>query len=86
MHDTDDDDIIIIRRVTSLWRNHGTKILGYITVAAGAVAVMDAQLVAETLGPNAVRWALLISGFATALRGHTSKLQPVNAPRTPPPT
>lgn len=69
---------IIIRRGVDVWRNHGTKILGYVTIVAGSIAVMDPQLVSATLGPNTVRWALLISGVATALRGHTNKLQPVN--------
>lgn len=73
-----DDDVIIIRRIGSklrqVWRNHGTKIIGYVTMAAGAVAVMDPRLVAETLGPHAMQWALLITGLAAVGRGHTNKV------------
>lgn len=58
-----------------LFREHGTKVIGYITVAAGAIAVMDPQLVADTLGPNAVRWALVVTGVLTALRGHTNTIR-----------
>lgn len=58
-----------------LWRNHGTKLLGYLTAIAGAVSVMDPKLVADTLGPHAMQWALLISGVATLARGHTNTLR-----------
>jgi hypothetical protein len=80
--DDDDDEIIIIRRSTAveivrrIYREHMTKVIGYATVAAGAIAVMDPALVADTLGPNAVRWALVVTGVLTALRGHTNKTQP----------
>lgn len=65
-----------IARMSELVRLHMTKIIGYTTAIAGAVAVMDPALVADTLGPDAIRWALLISGVATLARGHTNKLQP----------
>lgn len=69
---------IIIRRGLELLQLHMTKVIGYATAIAGAVAVMDPALVADTLGPNAIRWALLISGVATLARGHTNKLQPAS--------
>jgi len=65
--------------MSELLRLHATKILGYATAIAGAIAVMDPKLVADTLGPNAVRWALLISGILAIVRGHTNKLQSVSA-------
>ena len=54
----------------NIWRHHGTKILGYAQVLAGAIAIMDQQLVNDVLGPHALRWALFASGILTALRGH----------------
>lgn len=64
--------------IIDLWRQHGTKILGYASIIAAAIAVMDQQLVTDTLGPHAVRWALLISGILTALRGHTNTIRARN--------
>lgn len=58
-----------------LWREHGTKLLGYLQIIAGAIAVMDQQLVTDTLGPSAIRWALLLTGVLTALRGHTNTIR-----------
>lgn len=56
------------------WRLHGTKIIGYVTVALAFLATADQELVGDLLGPNFPRWALLVSGLLTALRGHTNKL------------
>ena len=61
-----------MKSLRALWRHHGTKLLGYIQVGAGAITVMDQQLVTDLLGANALRWALLISGVLTAVRGHTN--------------
>jgi hypothetical protein len=74
---------IIIRRsiLVDLWRNHGTKILGYAAIAVSTVPLMDRQLVLDTLGPNAISWCLLISGVLTAARGHTNTM----AARSPQP-
>ena len=63
----------IVDALRHVYHNHLTKILGYAQIAAGAIVVMDPQLVADTLGPNAIRWALVVSGVLTALRGHTSR-------------
>ncbi len=51
-------------------KDHGTKIIGYITVGLGFIAVADPALIGDTLGGNWQKWALLISGVLTAVRGH----------------
>jgi hypothetical protein len=61
-----------MNEITAFFRANGTKIIGYITVAAGFLAVADPALVDELLGGKWQRWALLISGLLTALRGHTN--------------
>lgn len=75
---------IIIRRSVDLLRMHGTKIIGYVAAVAGAVSVMDPKLVAETLGPHATQWALLITGVSAIVRGHTNRTQvnPENQPKS----
>jgi hypothetical protein len=50
--------------------NHATKIIGYITIAAGFLATADPALVGELLGDKWQKWALLIAGMLTAMRGH----------------
>ena len=78
----EEEDIIIIRRAAvvtllrKVYRDHLTKVIGYAAAAAGAIAVMDPALVVRTLGPDATEWALLITGFAALVRGHTNKLPP----------
>lgn len=53
------------------WLNaNGTKVLGYLTVSLGFIAVADPALIGDTLGGNWQKWALLISGILTAARGH----------------
>lgn len=54
------------------FKNHATKVIGYLTIAAAFFATADPQLVGDLLGPNFTRWALLISGLLMALRGHTN--------------
>jgi hypothetical protein len=58
--------------IAEFFRQNGTKIIGYVTIAAGFIAVADPALVSSLLGPNATRWALLVSGLLTAIRGHTN--------------
>jgi hypothetical protein len=54
------------------FRANGTKVIGYLTVAAGFIAMADPVLIDDLLGGKWQRWALLISGMLTALRGHTN--------------
>lgn len=61
-----------MNEIASFFRQNGTKIIGYVTIAAGFIAVVDPALVTSLLGPNAPRWALLVSGLLTAMRGHTN--------------
>ncbi len=49
---------------------HATKYIGYIAAVAGAITLMDKELVIRTLGPNAPDWALLITGGLAIFRGH----------------
>ena len=78
----EEEDIIIIRRsatvtlLRTIYREHLTKVLGYVAAAAGALSVMDPKLVADTLGPGAVRWALLVTGVLAVVRGHTNRITP----------
>lgn len=50
-------------------KNHLTKVIGVATTAVATVAITDPALIAATLGPKGVSWAMLLSGIATALRG-----------------
>lgn len=55
--------------VQVIWQ-HRTKILGYLQVAIGALAVADAGMVAEALGKDGLRWVMLTNGVLTAIVGH----------------
>lgn len=55
--------------VLTFWREHGTKLLGLLQVTAGALATMDQQMIADLLGPNAMRWIIMATGILTAWRG-----------------
>lgn len=55
--------------VLTVWREHGTKLLGFLQVTAGALATMDQQMIAELLGPNGMRWIIMATGILTAWRG-----------------
>jgi hypothetical protein len=59
-----------MEKLIELLSQHGTKIVGYVTVALGFIAVADPALIGDTLGGNWQKWALLISGVLTAVRGH----------------
>ncbi len=59
-----------MEHLARLIEKHGTKIIGYIAAIAGFVAVADKDLIARTLGPHAVDWALLITGILALARGH----------------
>lgn len=59
-----------MKELLKLLNDHGTKIIGYIAAIAGAIAVADKELVARTLGPDVVDWALLITGILALARGH----------------
>jgi hypothetical protein len=54
------------------FRANGTKVIGYITTAAAFFAFADPTLINDLLGGKWQRWALLVSGLLTALRGHTN--------------
>lgn len=67
----------LVQSLHDLWVNHGTKIIGFVTSAIGALALLDHEtldLIGQILGPNNgpifTRVILLISGLATAYRGY----------------
>lgn len=47
-----------------------STVIGYVATAAGAVTLMDKALVARTLGPAAMDWALLLAGVLGVFTGH----------------
>lgn len=62
-----------------LWRDHGTKIIGYVTAGIGVLATLDATtigLVSKFLGPywggKFALGCLILAGLVTARRGHTN--------------
>lgn len=59
-----------MNQLIELLKQHATKIVGYLTTAAAFLAFADPKLVEELLGAKWQRWALLVSGLLTALRGH----------------
>ena len=61
-----------MNELVSLFRQHGTKIIGYVTAAIAVLSVADPVLVTSLLGERGRSWILLIAGILTALRGHTN--------------
>lgn len=60
----------------SLWKKHGTKVIGYVSAVAGIVEFIDMKTVnlIETsfpkYGPYVSHGILIASGVMTAYRGH----------------
>lgn len=52
---------------TRTWKNHGTKILGFVQVTLGVFSTATGILPDEVL-----RWLMLISGLLTAWRGYVN--------------
>lgn len=61
-----------MNEIASFFRANGTKLIGYATTLAAFFAFADPTLVTELLGGKWQRWALLIAGALTAIRGHTN--------------
>lgn len=59
-----------MRRMKAIWKNHGTKILGFSQVTVGVLAVADG-----IFSPEAMKWVLLSSGLLTAWRGFFNSAQ-----------
>lgn len=57
----------------SIWDNR-TKVLGYLQVVIGALAVADPVILAQLLGPHGLKWVLLANGLLTAAVGHHNTL------------
>lgn len=59
--------------LASIWKRHGTKVLGYITSTIPAVLLID-----KLIPPEHVKFyllALVLFGGATVRRGHTNSTQ-----------
>jgi uncharacterized membrane protein YuzA (DUF378 family) len=63
--------------ISTIWKSHGTKIIGFATSAIGALALLDhetldliGQVFGTKGGPRVTRGILIISGLATAYRGY----------------
>lgn len=70
----------------NLWKNHGTKLIGFATSAIGALALLDhetlnliGQAFGDKGGPRVTRGILIIAGLATAYRGYQN-----SQPKEPP--
>lgn len=55
--------------ILDLWKNHGTKVLGFAQVTVGVLAVADGIFTPESL-----KYVLLASGLLTAWRGYVNSL------------
>lgn len=64
-----------MRFIIDLWTHHGTKLLGFAQVTAGALAIADPALIGPVFGENGVRYILLASGLLTAWRGFMNTQQ-----------
>ncbi len=83
------------RALTALhthWRQHGTKILGYGSIAIGTLEAVDretANYVGEFFGPkygpHVSHLLLVIGGLAVAHRGYKNS-QTIKSNLSPPPT
>lgn len=56
----------------SFFRQHGTKVIGYVTMAISVLSLTDPTLVVSLFGERGRSWILLLAGVLTALRGHTN--------------
>ena len=74
--------------LAQLWKNHGTKVIGFGTAILGSISFLDAttaHLIEQALGPH---WGhivssalLIIGGLGTAYRGFSNTRQ-CDEPRT----
>jgi len=62
--------------VKNLWLHHGTKVIGFGTSIAGALALLDHETVdligsvfGPAGGPRVTRGLLIVAGLGTAYRG-----------------
>lgn len=71
----------LLTALTAVWRflvlgwKNRTKVLGYTQVLIAFLATADQALVTAVIGPNGLKWLLLISGGLAALIGHHNSYQ-----------
>jgi len=58
-------------QLIDLWRNHGTKVLGFAQVTVGVLATST-----DVLPPPAIKYLILASGLLTAWRGFVNSAKP----------
>lgn len=63
----------------SLFKDHGTKLLGGLTTVVGVLGAIDPTVLATTLGPKGMAYATALAGFLTILKG----VQNTNAQKPP---
>lgn len=61
-----------MKELFSFFRQHATKVIGYVTAAVAFLSLADPTLVTELFGKSGRSWILLIAGLLTAMRGHTN--------------
>lgn len=59
----------MLKEIYDFVNSHATKLLGFMQVTVGALAIADQQMLAAAFGPNGLRWIILASGVLTAWRG-----------------
>jgi hypothetical protein len=81
--------------INDFWRNHGTKLIGFLSTAIGALEFLDSttlRVIERALGPQwgprVSNGVLILAGLATAYRGflnsaRTPDVLPAPQPRTP---
>lgn len=55
--------------IMKTWNEHGTKLLGLLQLAAGAVMGIDPTLLTTLLGPRWAAAVLIVTGLLTVRRG-----------------
>lgn len=60
--------------IRTLWKNHGTKVIGYATTVAGTIGALDPDTMTALLtaiaGERGPSLAMAVIGAITAYRGH----------------
>lgn len=56
----------------SIFKNHGTKILGSLTAITGILATIDPAVLEAIIGKSGVGVVIALSGIATIWRGFTN--------------
>ena len=58
--------------MSNYWKDHGTKILGAITTALGAISAASPDTLSGIFGPKGPAIAVTAAGLLTIVRGFTN--------------